>query len=263
VDDYNYTLMDVDVDKMSYTAEVYTLGKPEHPIDNLLLDAWHFRILQPPPEKTVVNSVTIENGVILTATPMVGDDSCMSSQFQITTTQGNYSAPVLNTIRNAEDIFENTGIPDFIPINQNAGIDLTAIEVHDSILTQDSNYWFRARYRDYNLKWSEWSDEVSFLYTQMKNLSFSPDNFNLSQNFPNPFSISTLIGYQLTTCSFVTIKVYDPMGVEIAILVNEEKLPGSYTVHFPATTSRYSAGVYYVQMKCDDFIQTRKMVITK
>jgi len=263
VDDYNYALMDVDVDNKSYTAEVYTLGKPEHPIDNQLLDAWHFRMLQPPPEQPFVNSVIIENGLILAATPMVGEDSCMSSQFQITTTQGNYTAPVLNTIRNSEDIFENTGIPDFIPINQNAGIDLAAIEVPDSILSQDTNYWFRARYRDDNLKWSQWSDEVTFLYTHINNLNFSSGNFNLSQNFPNPFRISTLIGYQLTACSLVTIKVYDPMGVEIAILVNEEKLPGSYTVHFPATTSRHSAGVYYVQMKCDDFIQTRKMVITK
>ena len=181
----------------------------------------------------------------------------------MTKTQGNYSAPVINTLRNSQDIFENNGIPDFIPINQNAGIDLTALEVPDSILTQDTNYWFRVRYRDYNLKWSPWSDEITFLYTDINNLNFSSGKFNLSQNFPNPFRISTRICYQLTACSFVTIKVYDPMGVEIAVLVNEKKLPGSYTVHFPATASSYSAGVYYVQMKCDDFIQTRKMVFSK
>ena len=139
VDDYNYTLIDVDVDNKSYIVEVYTLGKPENPIANQLLDAWHFRILQPPPEKPVVSSVKIGNRVILEATPMVGEDSCMSSQFQITTTQGNYAAPVLNTLRNSEDIYENTGIPDFIPINQNAGIDLTALAVSYTHLTLPTN----------------------------------------------------------------------------------------------------------------------------
>ncbi len=263
VDDYNYTLMDVDVDKKSYITEVYTLGKPEHQIDNQLLDAWHFRILQQPPEKPVVNAVTTENGVLLTATPMVGEDSCMSSQFQMTKTQGNYEVPVFNTIRNSEDIFENTGIPDFFPINQNAGIDLTVFEFPDSLLTQGTNYWFRARYRDDNLKWSPWSEEVTFLYTGINKLNYSSGNFNLFQNCPNPFSTSTLIGYQLSIRGFVTIKVYNPMGAEISILVNEETPPGTYTMHFPAIASRYSAGVYYVQMKCDDFIQTRKMVITK
>ena len=263
VDDYNYTLVDVDVDNKSYITEVYTLGKPEHPINNQLLDAWHFRKLQPAPEKPFVRSAIIDGKIILSATPMVGKDSCMSSQFQITLTKGNYSAPVFNNTRNSEDIFENTGIPDFIPINQNAGIDLTAIEVSDSILSQDTNYWFRGRYRDYNLKWSEWSDEVIFLNNGINDQKFSPENFTLFQNFPNPFTNSTVIGYKLTKCSFVSIRVYDPVGGEIAILVNEEKLPGSYTVHFPATTSGYPAEVYYVQMKCDDFIQTRKMVISK
>ena len=263
VDDFNYTLMDVDVDNKSYVAEVFTIGKPEHPINNQLLETWHFRKLQPAPEKPFVRSAIIDGKIILSATPMVGMDSCMSSQFQITLTKGNYSAPVFNNTRNAEDIFENTGIPDFIPINQNEGIDLTTIEVSDSILSQDTNYWFRGRYRDYNLKWSPWSDEVIFLNNGINDQNFSSGNFILSQNFPNPFTNSTVIGYKLNTTGFVTIKVYDPMGVEMATLVNEEKLPGSYTLHFPSTTSGYPAGVYYVEMTCDDFIQTRKMVITK
>ena len=53
------------------------------------------------------------------------------------------------------------------------------------------------------------------------------------------------------------------MGIEIKTLVNEQKQPGDYTVHFPVTDQGYSAGLYVVQMKCNDFIQTREMVITK
>lgn len=95
------------------------------------------------------------------------------------------------------------------------------------------------------------------------NLNFSSQDFNLSHNYTNPFSASTIIGYQLNTGSFVTIKVYDPIGVEIITLANEEKKPGYYTVQFPSSNDKYSTGIYYVQMKCDNFFQTRKMVITK
>jgi len=263
VDDYNYTFMDVDVDNKSYIAEIYSLGKPEHPISNQLLDAWHFRMLQSPPEKPVAYPITTAYPVILSASPMVGLDSCMSSRFQITATPGNYNTPVIDKNRDRQDVFENTGIPDFIPINKNAGIDLATLEVPDSILTQGIQYWCRVRYRDYNLKWSPWSDEVTFLYTGIGNLSFSSGDFTLYQNIPNPFSASTIIGYQLRSASFVTIKVYNLMGIESATLVNEEKQPGNYTVQFPGITYGYSAGIYYVQMKCGDFVQTRKMVIAK
>ena len=263
IDDYNYALIDVNVDDKSYTAEVYTLGKPEHPINNLLLDTWHFRMLQSPPEKPVAYPVTTAHPVILSASPMVGLDSCMSSRFQITATPGNYHTPVLDRHRDREDVFWNTGAPDFIPINKNAGIDLTSLEVPDSILTHGVQYWYRARYRDYNLKWSPWSDEVTFLYTGIGSLSFSSVDFSLSQNFPNPFITSTVVRYQMNVAGFVSINVFDPMGVAIASLVNEEKQPGSYTVRFPVTDQRLSAGIYYVQMKCDSFVQTRKMALSK
>jgi hypothetical protein len=263
IDDYNYALIDVNVDDKSYTAEVFTLGKPEHPINNQLLDFWHFRMLQPPPDKPVVYAVTTANPVILSASPMAGPDSCMSSRFQITATQGNYTAPVFNKIRDMEDVFENTGAPDFIPINKNAGINLSELEVPDSILIKGTNYWYRARYRDYNLKWSPWSDEVSFLYTGIGDISFLSADFFLSQNYPNPFSASTKIGYRLNTGSFVSIKVYDRVGVEITTLVSEKKQPGTYIVRFPVTDKGISAGIYYVQMKCDNLIQTRKMVVVR
>ncbi len=178
IDDYNYTLLDVDVDNKSYTAEVYSLGKPEHPIDNQILDVWHFRINQPPPDKPVVNPITTTNPVILSATPMAGVDSCLSSQFEITISQGNYTTPILDTIRNWEDVFGNTGLPDFIPINKNAGNDLASFEVPDNILIPGTIYWFRFRYRDFNLKWSPWSDEGTI--TGIKNLNFSSQDFNLS-----------------------------------------------------------------------------------
>ena len=260
VDDYNYVIIDINVDDKSYVAETYTMGKPEHPLHQVLAN-WHFRMNQAAPQKPVANQVTSTSPVVLSATPMIGADSCMSSWFEVTYTQGNYGKPVLSKLRDRQDIFENTGSPNFFPINKNAGIVLTSLEVPDSILTAGTNYWYRIKYRDDNLKWSPWSDEVVFHYVGINDLNFSSDDFNLSQNSPNPFSASTVIGYQLRTRAFVTIKVLNAFGSEIASLVNEEKQPGEYTEHFTLNHDRYPSGVYIVQMKCDSFIQTRKMVI--
>ena len=65
---------------------------------------------------------------------------------------------------------------------------------------------------------------------------------------------------------FVTIKVYDVLGNEIATLVNEEKPPGNYEVEFNARSyggSNLSSGVYFYRMQAGDFIETKKMILLR
>ncbi len=101
-----------------------------------------------------------------------------------------------------------------------------------------------------------------------------PDEFELLQNYPNPFNPSTVISYRLPVRSFVSLKIYDILGNEIATLVNEEKQPGSYEVEFDvaqysnlssgsSTRVSYASGVYLYQLKAGSFIQTKKMVFIK
>jgi photosystem II stability/assembly factor-like uncharacterized protein len=87
------------------------------------------------------------------------------------------------------------------------------------------------------------------------------DNYFLSQNYPNPYNPKTVIMYELAVTSNVTLKVYDLLGREVAILVDEEKQSGNYKIEFDA--SGLSSGVYYYQIKAGDFIQSRKMVLLK
>ena len=259
VDDYNYVLIDVDVDHQSYTAEAFTLGKPEHPLSQLL-DTWHFRMNQPPPGKPVAFPATTDP-VILSSTPMTGVDSCMSSQFEITHIQGNYSSPVLDILRDREDIFENTGAPDFIPVNKNEGIDLTTLEVPDSILVHGTNYWYRARYRDDNLKWSPWSDEVSFQYLGINDLNYSSRDFTLNQNYPNPFGSKTNITFTIAKTCEVKIVVFDLMGREVKTLLYKTLNPGFYESSFDG--SSLSGGVYFYKFSAGDHALTKKMMLNK
>jgi len=68
-----------------------------------------------------------------------------------------------------------------------------------------------------------------------ENISVLPENFKLEQNFPNPFNPSTAIKYSIPNSEFVTLKVYDVLGNEVATLVDEEKPAGSYEVEFNAS----------------------------
>ena len=86
-------------------------------------------------------------------------------------------------------------------------------------------------------------------------------NYVLSQNYPNPFNPITTINYQIPEISFVTLKVYDVLGNEIATLINEEKPAGNYEIEFDAMG--LSSGMYFYQLQAGGFAETKKMVLLK
>jgi hypothetical protein len=89
----------------------------------------------------------------------------------------------------------------------------------------------------------------------------TPDKFVLEQNFPNPFNPSTRISYSIAEHSFITLKVYDILGNEIATLVNEEKPAGKYEIEFNA--NNFSSGIYFYRMTAGKLIETKKMILLK
>jgi len=87
------------------------------------------------------------------------------------------------------------------------------------------------------------------------------NNFSLAQNYPNPFNPTTKIKYQIPELSFVTLKIYDVLGSEVAVLVNIEKPAGSYEIDFDG--SSLTSGIYFYQLQADSFVETKKMVLMK
>jgi hypothetical protein len=86
-------------------------------------------------------------------------------------------------------------------------------------------------------------------------------SFGFFQNYPNPFNPTTKIRYEIPERSFVTIKVYDVLGKEIAILIDEEKPNGKYEVEFNG--NGLASGIYYYRITAGDFTQTKKMILLK
>lgn len=88
-----------------------------------------------------------------------------------------------------------------------------------------------------------------------------PESYNLYTNFPNPFNPATSIKYSIPERSFVSLKVYNALGLEIATLVNSEQEAGEYEVRFDGTP--YPSGIYYYQLKSRDYSEVRKMTLLK
>jgi hypothetical protein len=88
-----------------------------------------------------------------------------------------------------------------------------------------------------------------------------PYSFNLDQNYPNPFNPTTSIRFSLPSERFISLTVYDVLGSEIAILVNEDKPAGDYEVEFDG--NGLSSGIYFYQLKAGNFIQTKKMILLR
>lgn len=101
-----------------------------------------------------------------------------------------------------------------------------------------------------------------------------PSKFHLDQNYPNPFNPTTTIKYSIpavvetrhSSSLLVSLKVYDILGREVVTLVDEEKKPGNYEIKFNVETLKATSlpsGIYFYQLKFNDFIQTKKFVLLK
>jgi photosystem II stability/assembly factor-like uncharacterized protein len=88
-----------------------------------------------------------------------------------------------------------------------------------------------------------------------------PFSYSLEQNYPNPFNPTTSIKFQISSTSFVSLKVFDVLGKEIATLVNESKEPGMYTASWDA--GNITSGLYFYRLSAGSLVATRKMLLLK
>ena len=136
--------------------------------------------------------------------------------------------------------------------------------VGDSVaitINENANYTFKivAKYNN---------DIVSISpeYTTSSVTSFTsnlivPEKFKLNQNYPNPFNPLTTITYSIPERAKVILKIYDVLGNEIITLVNEEKSIGNYKVEFDGRD--LPSGIYFYQLRSDNFVSTKKLLLLK
>jgi hypothetical protein len=108
---------------------------------------------------------------------------------------------------------------------------------------------------------SVWKRQLSEIIS-VQNISWEvPTTFSLKQNYPNPFNSMSKIQIQVASNRYVKLVVFDITGKAVATLVNEYLQPGTYEVTFDA--GDLPSGIYFYQMRADNFLETKKLIIIK
>jgi len=117
----------------------------------------------------------------------------------------------------------------------------------------------------YSFRLKQIDNDGKFVYSNEIEVEAAnvPTEYSLLQNYPNPFNPSTVISYQLPVKSFVSLKLYDITGTEIATLVNEMEEAGVYNYELRIRNSELVSGVYIYMLKAGEFVSTKKLVLMK
>jgi len=118
----------------------------------------------------------------------------------------------------------------------------------------NGNYSYRLKQIDTDGQF-EYSDVVEVTTGSI------PTKYALQQNYPNPFNPATTIKYLIPENGFVTLKVFDVLGKEVARLVNANQQPGNYSVNFDA--SNLPSGTYIYTIRANNFFSSKKMLLMK
>ncbi len=104
-------------------------------------------------------------------------------------------------------------------------------------------------------------DTVVITSIRLSNEFYIPNQITLSQNYPNPFNPGTTIKFSLPFSGYATLKIYNTLGEEVAVLINKELTTGTYEAEWNA--SGLPSGIYFYQLKTEGFIETKKMIFLK
>jgi hypothetical protein len=141
--------------------------------------------------------------------------------------------------------------------------------------TEEQNYGFTDKGLDngkYNYRLKQVDFNGRYQFSEIVEVEFKVFNsYNLEQNYPNPFNPTTHFEFRIADFGFVSLKIFDVLGNEVATLVDEEKAAGSYEVEFSATGGYSSggnaynlpSGIYFYILQSGNYIETKKMMLLK
>ena len=155
LDHFCYQIVEIDVAQHTFTGTMYSLGNDDKPFNSQALDTWHRKVRQPAPAAPSVSAPTIVNNrIVLHSSPLSGLDSLMSARVQIAS-EPTFSTIAVDTIVHWENVYGRDDY--FNPVDKNAGIDLTNLQIPMNRIATGKPFYYRVKYRDHNLRWSVWS----------------------------------------------------------------------------------------------------------
>ena len=162
-----------------------------------------------------------------------------------------------------------SGNPESLNYSLIATVESNTFKYTDFDVLINENSFFQYYYiKGYKFKNNTYSSRTNIVNVQgsiyKKNLDYNENIKNiiyLKQNYPNPFNPLTKITYSVDNTTFVQLKIFNAIGKDISLLVNEKKNKGIYEVEFDA--SDLASGIYFYQLKTNNLILTKKMLVLK
>jgi hypothetical protein len=147
------------------------------------------------------------------------------------------------------------------PVDLNRNIDLYKSKIKRAVLSDEKEYLFRVRYRDHNLKWSNWSALSRFTTLWTGDKHINQNGYLLNQNYPNPFNNETSFTYHIPEKCEVVFRIYDEGKRLISEIEQGLQPEGTYSVNYDA--KKLSSGMYVYEMHTRNFSTTKKMTCIK
>lgn len=258
-DHHFYLLIDVDMERRSYTGTMFSLGNPSTSRDNAVLDRWTRTLTKDRPGTPMAYPPFDSLGrMVFRSSSYAGADSLMSVHFQVTPVPGDYSTPWLDQIISRRNIW---GVDaQWTPVDKNAAVNVYRTTMTSWLFDTSSQYGWRTRHRDHNGMWSDWSAEQKFPTPTSIGVHgpTAPTDHQLLQNFPNPFNPSTTIRFSVGRTANITMTIRDIFGRDVATLVSERLAPGTYSRNWNA--EGLASGIYFCRMESGPAVIVKKLL---
>ena len=243
ISNYIFQILEIDIANQSYETSVYSLGTLDNPKNGEIIDKWYKKSNQETPATPYLENAIIQDQFVqINSSQYSGTDSLMTVQIQAFDSLRS-SEIILDTLIQKVNIYGIDNFSEPVDLHKNINIYQTYIPV--AFLPKES-FYLRIRYRDNNLKWSNWSESWLFITTKLKEF-ISPGNDNLVfQNFPNPFRNKTTFKYEIDELTTVIIRIYD-MNNKIVLEENEGlKTKGIHSITYSGANLK--SGTYISEL---------------
>jgi len=253
--DHFFQMLEIDIAGHAYQNTMYSIGDENRWKNGERMDFVYRKNNQPPPETPAIENVVIgSDSVQFLTSKYTGPDSLMSVQLQVLQASNNQLA--LDSIIHWKNIY---GVDaDNYPIDRNLHINLNRINISLSKLPFNKSLTIRIRYRDNNLKWSNWSAVYPFSATGIYDGTTNRSGYRLFQNYPNPFYDRTTIAYYIPERCKVIFKIYDIKNCLVATIDEGTKDEGMH--NFVLDDEVHGYGLYSYKLLTDKSSLTKKMV---
>ena len=151
--------------------------------------------------------------------------------------------------------------PNFLPLGGSPALTGAGTPPNDGFFDPTATFVGAFGSQDWTFGWARFKPEVTTDVEEIKISGTTPTNYNLSQNYPNPFNPSTKISYSVIEPTNVKLTVYNILGQQVALLVNDFKSTGTYQVNFDA--SSLSSGIYIYSLEAGNIVVSKKMTLLK